>query len=65
MTRSKKTIARDAQTGQFVEVKTTIPPHVANVLMRELGAETPQEAVDKVLAIYTEKGTSKKRKAKS
>lgn len=32
-------------------VKTTIPPHVANVLMRELHAATPQEAVDKVIVM--------------
>lgn len=61
MTRSKKIVPSEPKNGQYVEVKTTIPPHVANVLMRQTGAETPQEAVDKVLSIYTKERPSKRK----
>jgi acyl CoA:acetate/3-ketoacid CoA transferase beta subunit len=60
MTRDSSTRARDAKTGKFVHVRTTIPPHVANVLIREMNVKTAQEAVEKILALQGESTNDKK-----
>jgi hypothetical protein len=61
MPTKKNSQSKRTETSPLREVGTTIPPHVANVLMRELGTDTPQSAVDEVLAIYTEKPPTKRK----